>query len=109
MSPTPTRKRVERKRPRRSSTGSPFTSSGSLSSMTPSAQPPGSRLGQARRLHELRAIGGLDGGKARTLVARERQRHLDAGGAQRPDLPIEFGQASNLLVAHGQDHVALLD
>src|SRR5215472_3212856 len=102
VSPTPTRNRVERKRPRRRRTGSPFTSSGSFSSTE-------SRLREPRRLHELRAVGGFDGGKARPLVARERKRHFDAGGAERPDLAVELRERGDLPIADGQDHITLAD
>src|SRR3981081_4731321 len=60
---------------------------------------------QARRLEEAVAVGRDDGLLEGAPVAIDRERHLDAGRAARPDAPIEAGEIPDLGAAHPQAHV----
>src|SRR5258705_10804065 len=61
---------------------------------------------QARRLEEAVAVGRHDGLLEGAPVAIDRERHLDAGRAARPDAPVEAGEIADLGAADREHHVA---
>src|SRR5260370_35228458 len=61
---------------------------------------------QARRLEEAVAVGRHDGLLEGAPVAIDRERHLDAGRAARPDPPVEAGDTADLGAADREHHGA---
>src|SRR4051812_9193323 len=61
---------------------------------------------QPRSLEESRAVGRFDLDVEGVALAVKRERHIDAGGAKRPELSVELPLVQDLLAIDGENHVA---
>src|SRR5207253_6002625 len=64
---------------------------------------------QPWRLQQLRPIGRAQHHVESDALVVDRERHVDAGGAERPELAIEAGLAGNLVAVDREDDIARLE
>src|ERR1700751_3689960 len=67
------------------------------------------RLVQPRRLEQFGTIGRGQHYIEGDALMIDRERHIDAGGAERPELAVETGLARDLFAVHSEDDVAGLE
>src|SRR6185437_202386 len=100
--PTP-RRRPSAATARRKPSPTPPMRWSQRSSAGPSAS---AELLQPRRLEQRGAVDRFDADPDGAAVAQQLDRDFSAGGAARPDLAIEIGEAGDALVAHRPDDIA---
>src|SRR5579871_3599602 len=86
-------------------------STATMSSTTASlmARTPLYPLMKLRSLQELGPVGRSERDVEGDAFMMHRQRHVDAGGTQSPELSVEAGLACDFLAVDGEDHVACLE